>query len=483
MMGNQDLKALEFQVQNDLLKINIPLSPWVINPSEPSEMANTDFLDVAIIGGGMAGMAASFALMKEGISNNKIFDENPQNLEGPWIKYARMNSLRSDKRFLGPSLGIPSLTFASWYEALYGKESWEKLIYCPTKLWQDYLGWFRRVLKLPIENKMTLVKLNPSANLLELTFHQEGHPVTVYARKVILATGREGSGGFDTPLYLKKIPKRFYAHTGEVIDPQFFYHKRIAIIGAGSSAFDAAGVALENGAESVEMLVRRSAISQINKFSRFSYPGLENGFYLLSDEMRCLFFAAALKEGAVDPSKAAVERIKDFENFHIHYNTHIEHMVDNENTLLLHTNKKTLEVDFIIMATGYDIDLTKRAELDGIRDAILLWENHVPKELLQEFPKFRYFPYLGNHFEFLEATPGTAPFLKNIHCFNYGASLSHGLLSGDIPGLSVGATRLAKGIAADFFLSESLLYLEKIKEWQTPDFNSLDYLSLNKKLE
>jgi hypothetical protein len=48
---------------------------------------------------------------------------------------------------------------------------------------------------------------------------------------------------------------------------------------------------LENGAKSVDMLVRRSAISQINKFGQFSYPGLENGFYLLSDEMRCLFFA------------------------------------------------------------------------------------------------------------------------------------------------------------------------------------------------
>lgn len=178
MMDNQGLKSLEIQIQDDLLKINIPPSSWVINSS-------VDFLDVAIIGGGMAGIAASFALMKEGISNIKTFDENPQHLEGPWIKYTRMNSLRSDKRFLGPSLGIPSLTFASWYEAQYGKESWEKLIFCPTKLWQDYLSWFRRVLKLPIENKMTLIHLKPSGNLLELTFHQEGHPVIVYARKAV----------------------------------------------------------------------------------------------------------------------------------------------------------------------------------------------------------------------------------------------------------------------------------------------------------
>lgn len=78
---------------------------------------------------------------------------------------------------------------------------------------------------------------------------------------------------------------------------------------------------MENGAESVEMIVRRSDISQINKFGQFSYPGLENGFYFLPDEIRCLFFAEVYKAGGIDPSKAAVERIKDFENLYIHYTT------------------------------------------------------------------------------------------------------------------------------------------------------------------
>lgn len=470
-VNNHGLDRLEAQVKNDLLKINIPPLTWVIN----SNCDNSDVLDVAIIGGGMAGMTASFALIKEGISNIKIFDENSQDQEGPWIKYARMNVLRSGKRYMGPALGIPSLTFWSWYEAQYGKDGWENLNVCPTKLWHDYLCWFRRVLKLPIENNMNLVKLSPSKNSLELTFNYEGHPIVVYARKVVLATGREGSGGCEIPYYLKGIAKQFYAHTGEIIDPKFFYNKRIAIIGAGSSAFDAVGVALENGAVSVEMIVRRSAISQINKFGQFSYPGLENGFYFLPDQMRCLFFTEVFKNGGIDPSKAAVERIKDFENLHIHYDTHVQHVVDNGNAAIIQTNRKTFQVDFIILATGYGIDLSKRSELDTIRHAILLWENRAPKELLEEVPMLGCFPYLGPNFEFLESEPNIAPFLKNIYCFNYGASISHALLSSDIPGISLGATRLAKGIAADFFLNESMLYFEKIRNWKTPDFNSNDY--------
>jgi len=35
--------------------------------------------------------------------------------------------------------------------------------------------------------------------------------------------------------------------------------------------------------------------------------------------------------------------------------------------------------------------------------------------------------------------------------------------------------RLAKGIAADFFLEDALYYLEKIKKWENPDFQISDY--------
>ncbi len=469
-IDEKQLNALEAQIENDLVRLNVPTFSWIIHSD-----SDVGVLDVAIIGGGMAGIAACFALIKEGVSNIKIFDENPENQEGPWIKYARMDVLRSGKRFLGPALGIPSLTFSSWYEACYGKERLQNLWTSPTRLWHNYLCWFRKVLKLPIENDMKLINLQPYENLLELTFNHGGRTIIVYARKVVLATGREGSGGYEIPPYLNEVPKRLYAHTAEIIDPQFFKNKRIAIIGAASSAFDAAAAALENGAQTVEMIVRRSAISAINKFGQFAYPGLENGFYLLSDEMKCSFFAQAFKAGGVAPSIFAVKRVKDFNNLHFHYNSQVQQVVEDGDALILQTNLKSLRVDFIIVATGYRINLFERAELDAIRHTILLWKDRVADEFLREVPMLGLFPYLGSHFQFMEMQPGSAPFLKNIYCFNYGASLSHGLVSGDIPGVSVGAMRLAKGIAADFFVGDSTLHLEQIRDWQTPDFNVDDY--------
>lgn len=468
------LNLLEEQVYADLEKINVPPKSWLIS-SFPEEV-----LDVAIIGGGMAGLTACFALMMEGISKLKIFDENPPGLEGPWVKYARMNVLRSGKNLMGPALGIPSLTFWSWYEAVYGKEAWEKLEACPTRIWQDYLLWYRKVLQLPVENEMTLEKIVPQKNLFELTFRTNKTQLKKFVRKVILATGREGSGGYYIPQFLKTIPKQYYAHTGEVIEPVFFKDKRIAIIGGGSSAFDVAAVAIENGATAVDMFLRRPAVSEINKFGQFAYPGLENGFYFLPDEMHCRFFAEALQEGAVDPSFSAVERIKNFTNLFIHYETEVQEIALGNHKMILNTNKGKFHENFIVLGTGYGVDLSNRPELNQIKSYIQLWEKKVPKDLLKKIPMLGKFPYLGPHFEFLEVEPGKASFLKNLYCFNYGAWLSHAQLSGDIPGISVGAKRLAKGIVADFFLSNSEEYLQKIIEWQTPDFNSSDYPPLKK---
>lgn len=456
--------SLEEQIQSDLAKINYPPAPWTV------EQPNT--LDVAIIGGGMAGMAAAFALQKEKISNIKIFDENLPDQEGAWIKSARMESLQSGNRWMGPAFDIPSLSYQTWYESIYGIKAFEELQNsCPTSSWHEYLCFYRKVLNLPIENRMHLTSLKPAGNLVELTFNET---ITLYARKVVLATGRDGSGRLQIPHFLEKIPKHLYAHTGESIDPTFFSGKKIAVIGSGSSAFDVAAVALENGASSVDMLIRRARVSEINKFAQFMFPGLTHGFHLLSDEMRCEFFVAGYRAGGVRPSKASVIRLKDFENLNIYYSTQISHIVPHEHSLDLHSNHGIASYDFLVTATGYEVDLTYRKELSQIMPHILLWKDHVPLQLLQEFPLLGNFPYLGSHFQFLQATPDS-PSLKNIYCFNYGAFLSHGYLTGDVVGINYGAARLAKGIAADLFLEDASYYLEKIKKWDRADFNSSDY--------
>lgn len=475
--AEEGLKLLEARIQKELLMVNCPSRPRVaMNANDPEET-----LDVAIIGGGMAGMSACFALIKEGISNVRIFDENAAGSEGPWTRYARMNVLRSGKTCLGPALGIPSLTFWAWYEAQHGTESWTQLKSVPTLTWNKYLNWVREVLKLPFENNITLVKIVPIGPFLQLIFQKDGSEVVIHARKVVLATGRTGSGGAEIPTFMDNISKQLYAHTVESFDPDIFKNKRIAIVGAGASAFDAAGTALENGAASVEMLVRRSAVPLVNKFTQFYFPGLAHGFYYLPDELRCIFFAEALACG-IPPPRDALERIKCYKNFNVHFNIDITSISDYGDVAVVHCGQGDFTVDLIILATGFSIDLSQRNELSHIHEEILLWKDKIPCEQLQCMPKIGLFPYLGPWFQFQEKESGTADFLNNIYCFNYGAFLSHGLLSGDIALISQGAIRLAQGIATDLFFRDIQEHLNKYRSYKAPLFHSSEYPFLSSEL-
>ena len=65
--------------------LQYPPADWVI-PRNTKE--GRPVLDVAVIGGGMCGLVATFALLRAGISNIRTFDTNEEGREGPWPKYA-----------------------------------------------------------------------------------------------------------------------------------------------------------------------------------------------------------------------------------------------------------------------------------------------------------------------------------------------------------------------------------------------------------
>ncbi len=135
------LLALEAQVRDDLAKTSHPSAGWL----EPKRGPDGQLaLDVLIVGGGQSGLAIAFALKRSQVTNVLIIDKAEEGKEGPWLSYARMHTLRSPKDFTGPDLDTPSLTYQSWHEARFGKESWQALDLIPRQLWVEYLAWFKR---------------------------------------------------------------------------------------------------------------------------------------------------------------------------------------------------------------------------------------------------------------------------------------------------------------------------------------------------
>jgi hypothetical protein len=83
-------------------------------------------------------------------------------------------------------------------------------------------------------------------------------------------------------------------------------------------------------------------------------------------------------------------------------------------------------------------------------------------------------PYLGPAFEFI-ARAGGAPWVSRIHCFNYAANMSHGAISGDIPAISIGAERVAQGVAGTLFAEDYELTWQRLKAWSSPELRGDEY--------
>ncbi len=90
-------------------------------------------------------------------------------------------------------------------------------------------------------------------------------PRTVLARRVVLATGRDGLGGAYVPPMVGHLPRHLWAHSSDEMDYASLRGKRVGVVGAGASAMDSAATALEAGAASVEMLIRRADIPRATR--------------------------------------------------------------------------------------------------------------------------------------------------------------------------------------------------------------------------
>ena len=112
------LAALEARLHQDLSWLELPAKNWTL----PHTLEDQPVLDVAVIGGGMAGLAAAASLKHLGIGV-VVFDRSPAGFEGPWATTARMETLRSPKQLTGPALGLPALTFRAWFEAQFGTDA------------------------------------------------------------------------------------------------------------------------------------------------------------------------------------------------------------------------------------------------------------------------------------------------------------------------------------------------------------------------
>jgi cation diffusion facilitator CzcD-associated flavoprotein CzcO len=460
------LAALEALARRELELLRYPAANWVLPHKGPD---GKPMLDVLVVGGGMLGQTAVFALRRDGILNIRCVDRAPKGREGPWRTFARMDILRSPKHLTGPDLGVAALTYRAWHEAKFGERHWEKLHKIDRVEWANYLLWVREMAALPVENEVEVERLELRNGCVKACLRGGG---VVYARKAVLAMGREGSGAARWPKLDTFDPRKRGGnifHAADDIDFAPLRGKRVAILGAGASAFDNAAVALETGAKEVVMYARRPRLPQVNKWKWASFAGFMHGFAALDDARRWRMQTYIAGE-QVPPPHESVLRCEKHAGFSIRFGQGWKD-IEPGKRVRIRTAKGVEEFDAAIVCTGFDVNLTDRPEIRSLRRAITLWADRVPKSEAKKYPEEARFPYLGDAFQL----QGTKKELGRVHVFNWGVTMSHGALAGDIPGVETGCRRLAQGIARDLFIEDADLYWAQLQKHNDDELKPTRY--------
>jgi cation diffusion facilitator CzcD-associated flavoprotein CzcO len=465
------LAALEAAIARDLALIAYPEPRWV---PERRTASGERVLDVLVVGAGQGGLVTLFALMRDRVTNILAIDRKPEGAEGPWRDFARMLTLRSWKTVTGPDLDIPSLTFQSWFEAQWGAEAFTALGKIPKGMWADYLGWYRRTLSLPVRNGVELLSLAPCPEGLAARVREDGAERTILARKVVLATGIETPGRWWMPEFVASLPAHLRAHTGDAIDFAALAGKHVAVLGAGASAFDNAATALEHGAR-VTLCCRRPALQRIQPYKQISYAGFFRGFPHLPDAQRWRWMNYLLSVREAFP-RETWERASRHAGFTLRTGTpwlgaRAVTRGAAGTGVEIDTPAGTLAADFIICGTGFEMDVAAHPALAPHAALIATWGDRYVPPAEEANPRLARFPYLTPGFALTERTPGTAPWLADVHIFSFGATVSFGPSGSSINAMKFAAPRLAQAIASDLFAADAEAHYQALLAYDTPEFS------------
>ncbi|MDQ0243530.1 cation diffusion facilitator CzcD-associated flavoprotein CzcO [Bacillus fengqiuensis] len=462
------LETLNEQVKNDLSYLNFRGADWV----RPLIHPEGHVYDVVVIGGGQSGLGAAFGLLRERISNSLVIDENREGLEGPWETYARMVTLRTPKHLTSIDLGVPSLTFRSWWEAQFGPTGWDEVVKIPRGDWMNYLRWYRKVLNLPVINEVKLKLIEPlEEGIHRLHIEGAGAPSnTLLARKVILATGIQGGGEWHVPsMITEELPRHLYAHTSEAIDFSVLKGKKIAILGGGASAFDNAHFALSEGVAETHVFVRRKQIPRINPIRQMEISGIIERFHTLSDTEKYTIFAHFFKHNQ-PPTNDTFERASSWPGFNLHLGAPWLEVKDAGEGALVTTPQGTSKFDFLIISTGLLTDPALRPELRLIERHITRWgDRHKDPEELSN-PVLDAHPYLSPGFAFLSRDEQGKKLIHGLFAFNYSALISCGISASALSGMRFSIPKLVSAVADQLFLDDRKEILKNFFTYDEVEF-------------
>jgi FAD-dependent urate hydroxylase len=271
-------------------------------------------------------------------------------------------------------------------------------------------------------------------------------------------------GGWTLPPPLDTLAPERRAHVAEPIDFAALAGRRVAVVGAGASAFDNAATALEAGAASVHLLCRRADIQVIQPYRWLTFRGFLRHLCDLDDAWRWRFMNKILSMREGFP-QATYDRCARHERFHLHQGAPIGAARETADGVRLSLPDSELDVDFVIAATGIDIDLSRRPELRRFSHNVAAWADRYTPPPGEVNARLGRFPYLADSYALSEREPEVTPWLKDIHLFSIAASMSFGASGSSINAMTTAVPKLVHGITRDLFSADVERYWQALEAY------------------
>ena len=440
--------------------------PWLTPRPTPD---GGKAFDVLIVGAGQSGIATAFGLKRSRVDNIIIVDRAERGAEGPWLTYARMPTLRSPKDYTGPDLDIPSLAYPSWHVAQYSQESWDNLPLILREDWGLYLLWVRDMVGLEVENGTEVLSIQPAGDLLAINLltSASGARRLVHARKIVLATGQDGVGSWWMPPAVEALPPERRAHAADDIDFGALKGRRVGVLGAGASAFDNAGAALEAGAAEVMLFSRRQSPQVIQPYRWLTFKGFLDHLGDLEDKWRWRFMRRilGLREGF---PQETYDRCARHDNFRLIAGAPWDRLGLGPEGIKIVTPKGNFTADFVICGTGVDMDFSLRPELAAFADNIATWADKYAPPKAEREDRLGRFPYLAADFSFVEKRPNETPWICDIHLFSIASTMSFGPSGSSINAMTTAVPKLVSGITRGLFQGDIEGHWASLQAYDTP---------------
>ncbi|MEO5881621.1 MAG: FAD-dependent oxidoreductase, partial [Caldimonas sp.] len=214
--------------------------------------------------------------------------------------------------------------------------------------------------------------------------------------------------------------------------------------------------------------VRRPDLPRINKGKGAGNPGFVAGYARLPDAWKWRI-RHYINTQQVPPPRNSTQRVSRHPNAHFHLGLAIEGVDERGGALQVRTSAGPIELDFLIFATGFRVDWRQRPMLHHIAPCIRVWKDRHAAAAGDEDAELAESPDLGADFEF-QARPGArCPGLDRVHCLSYPATLSLGIITGDIPAISEGALQLADRLAGLLYAEDIDYHYARMQAYAEPE--------------